>query len=87
MGVEETGPSIPEISKVDIREGANPFGVHLYYPRKGDQTFDAPLPSAKTLHPTLKYLDETKGLSGAFAMRESTSADAKLIPKRRDSFP
>ena len=55
-----------EIPKVDIREGDNPFGVHLFYPRKGDQTFDAPLPSAKTLHPTLKYLDERRGLAGGF---------------------
>jgi hypothetical protein len=59
-------PQSPEIPKVDIREGDNPFGVHLFYPRKGDQTFDAPLPSAKILHPTLKYLDETRGLAGGF---------------------
>jgi hypothetical protein len=70
----------PEIPKVDIREGDNPFGVHLYYPRKGDQTFDAPLPSAKTLHPTLKFLDETRGLAGGFSdarieVRSSESED------------
>jgi hypothetical protein len=59
-------PRFPEIPQVDIREGDNPFGVHLFYPAKGDQTFDAPLPSAKTLHPTLKYLDETRGLAGGF---------------------
>ena len=55
-----------EIPKADIREGDNPFGVHLFYPSKGDQTFDAPLPSTKRLHPTLKYLDETRGLAGGF---------------------
>jgi hypothetical protein len=59
-------PKLPEIPKVDLREGENPFGVHLFYPRKGDQTFDAPLPSAKNLHPTLKYRDETRGLAGGF---------------------
>ncbi len=63
---KKPSPRLPEIPKVDIREGDNPFGVHLFYPRKGDQTFDAPLPSAKTLHPTLKYLDETRGLSAGF---------------------
>ena len=63
---KKPSPRLPEIPKVDIREGDNPFGVHLFYPRKGDQTFDAPLPSAKTLHPTLKYLDETRGLAGGF---------------------
>ena len=59
-------PQTPQIPTVDIREGNNPFGVRLFYPSKGDQTFDAPLPSAKTLHPTLKYLDETRGLAGGF---------------------
>jgi hypothetical protein len=63
---KKPAPRLPEIPKVDIRQGENPFGVHLFYPRKGDQTFDAPLPSAKTLHPTLKYFDETRGLAGGF---------------------
>jgi hypothetical protein len=73
-------PRFPEIRKVDIREGVNPFGVHLYYPRKGDQTFDAPLPSAKTLHPTLKYLDETKGISAGFR-------DARIDERGRQIDP
>ena len=77
---KKPAPLLPEISKVDIREGANPFGVHLYYPRKGDQTFDAPLPSAKTLHPTLKYLDETKGLSAGFR-------DARIDERGRQIDP
>jgi hypothetical protein len=63
---KKPAPHSPEIPKVALREGKNPFGVRLFYPRKGDQTFDAPLPSAKTLHPTLKYLDETRGLAGGF---------------------
>ena len=63
---KKPAPHSPEIPKVDLRQGENPFGVRLFYPRKGDQTFDAPLPSAKALHPTLKYLDETRGLAGGF---------------------
>jgi hypothetical protein len=63
---KKPSPQTPQIPTVDIREGDNPFGVHLFYPRKGNQTFDAPLPSAMTLHPTLKYLNETRGLAGGF---------------------
>lgn len=59
-------PGIPEIGRVDILEGDNPFGVRLNYPSKGDQTFDAPLPSAKAMHPSLKFLDETRGMAGGF---------------------
>ena len=59
-------PDFPEIQKVEILEGDNPFGVHLYYPKEGDQRFDAPLPSAKEMHPTLELFDETKGISGGF---------------------
>jgi hypothetical protein len=77
---KKPAPRLPEIRKVDIHEGDNPFGVHLYYPRKGDQTFDAPLPSAKTLHPTLKYLDETKGLSAGFR-------DARIDERGRQIDP
>ena len=55
-----------EIRRTDIREGENRFGVRLHYPRKGNQTFDAPLPSAMFLHSTLKFLDETRGLAGGF---------------------
>jgi len=56
----------PEIRKVDILEGDNPYGVRLHYPKKGDQTFDAALPSAKNLHPSLKLLNETRGMAGGF---------------------
>jgi hypothetical protein len=63
---KKPAPHYPEIRQVALRQGENPFGVHLFYPRKGDQTFDAPLPSAKTLHPTLQYIDKTKGISAGF---------------------
>jgi hypothetical protein len=63
---KKRAPEVQEIRRVDIREGENPFGVRLHYPRKGNQTFDAPLPSAMFLHRTLKYLDETRGLAGGF---------------------
>jgi hypothetical protein len=75
---KKPSPQFPKIPKVDLREGDNPFGVHLYYPRKGDQTFDAPLPSAKTLHPTLKFLDETRGLAGGFR-------DARMDDRGREN--
>jgi hypothetical protein len=63
---KKRSPGFPEIRRVDLLEGENPFGVRLYYPRKGDQTFDAPLPSAKLLHPSLKFLNERRGLAGGF---------------------
>ena len=63
---KKRAPGFPEIRKVEILESDNPFGVRLYYPRKGDQTFDAPLPSAKALHPSLKFLNEARGLAGGF---------------------
>ena len=63
---KKRSPGIPEIRRVDILEGDNPFGVRLYYPSKGQQTFDAPLPSAKTLHPSLKFLNKTRGIAGGF---------------------
>ena len=44
-------PQSWEIPNADIREGNNPFGVHLFYPSKGDQTFDAPLPSTRPCIP------------------------------------
>ena len=63
---KKRAPGFPEIRKVEILESDNPFGVRLYYPGKGDQTFDAPLPSAKALHPSLKFLNEARGLAGGF---------------------
>jgi hypothetical protein len=63
---KKRSPGIPEIRRVDLLEDENPFGVRHYYPSKGQQTFDAPLPSAKTLHPSLKFLDETQGIAGGF---------------------
>ncbi len=80
---KKPAPRLPEIAKVDIREGANPFGVYLYYPRKGDQTFDAPLPSAKTLHRTLKYLDETRGLSAGFRDARIDERGRQIDPERQ----
>jgi hypothetical protein len=71
-------PGFPEIRKVEILEGDNPYGVHLYHPSKGDQPFDAPLPSAKALHPSLKFLDETRGLAGGFR-------DARIDDRGRES--
>jgi hypothetical protein len=89
---KKPAPRSPEIPKVDLREGNNPFGVHLYYPRKGDQTFDAPLPSAKTLHPTLKYLDGTRGLAGGFCDarindRDSENDDGAKQPAAHTTGP
>ncbi len=63
---KKRAPGFPEIRRVDILEGDNPFGVRLHYPSKGDQTFDAPLPSAKALHPSLRFLDETRGMAAGF---------------------
>lgn len=59
-------PGFPEIREVETKEGDNPFGIHLYYPKKGDQPFDAPLPSSKEMRPSLKLLDEAEGISGGF---------------------
>jgi hypothetical protein len=67
----------PEIRRVGIRQDDNPFGVRLHYPRKGNQTFDAPLPSAMSLHPSLKFLDETRGIAGGFR-------DARIDDKGRE---
>jgi len=63
---QRRAPGFPEIRKVDTNEGKNPFGIHLYYPKKGDQPFDTPLPSTREMHPSLKLLDEAKGISGGF---------------------
>jgi hypothetical protein len=59
-------PGFPEIRQIETKEDVNPFGIHLYYPKKGDQPFDSPLPSTKGTHPSLKLLNETKGISGGF---------------------
>ncbi|HEY5814253.1 MAG TPA: hypothetical protein VIT23_16560, partial [Terrimicrobiaceae bacterium] len=59
-------PSFPEIRKVEILEATNQYGVSLHYPKRGDQTFDAELPSTRSLHPFLLLLNETKGLAGGF---------------------
>ena len=67
---KKRAPGFPEIRKVDILEGDNPFGVRLHYPSKGDQTFDAPLPSAKALHPSLRFLMRQGEWPAAFAMQE-----------------
>jgi hypothetical protein len=75
---KKRAPEFQEIRRVDIREGENTFGVRLHYPRKGNQTFDAPLPSAMFLHPTLKFLDETRGLAGGFC-------DARIEGHGRES--
>jgi hypothetical protein len=75
---KKPAPAFPEIRRADILEGENPFGVRLHYPSKGDQTFDAPLPSAKALHPSLKFLDETRGIAGGFC-------DARIDDRGRES--
>lgn len=59
-------PGFPEIHQIETRDEDNPYGIHLYYPRKGDQPFDAPLPSTREMQPSLRFLDETKGISGGF---------------------
>ena len=59
-------PGFPEIRKVELNETANPFGIHLYYPKNGDQVFDAPLPATRENRPKLRLLDKTKGISGGF---------------------
>ena len=71
-------PGFPQIRSVEILKGDNPFGVYLHYPSKGDQTFDAPLPSAKAMHPSLKFLDETWGMAGGFR-------DARIDDQGRES--
>jgi hypothetical protein len=59
-------PGFPEIRQVETRDDDNPYGIHLYYPKTGDQPFDAPLPSTREMQPSLRLLDETKGISGGF---------------------
>jgi hypothetical protein len=59
-------PGFPEIRKVELNETEDPFGIHLYYPKNGDQVFDAPLPATREKRRTLKLLDETKGIGGGF---------------------
>jgi hypothetical protein len=63
---KKRAPGFPEIRQVEILEGDNPQGVFLRYPKEGDRPFDAPLPSAQAMHPTLDFLDKRKGMSGGF---------------------
>jgi hypothetical protein len=63
---KKPAPGFPEIRAVETREGVNLFGVRLYHPKKGDQLFDAPLPSSRDMQPFVMLLDETKGISGGF---------------------
>ena len=56
----------PEIRQVELNESINPAGIHLYYPKAGDQVFDAPLPATRESRPKLRLLDEAKGISGGF---------------------
>jgi hypothetical protein len=59
-------PGFPEIRKVELNERANPAGIHLYYPKAGDQVFDAPLPATRERRPTLRLLDERTGIARGF---------------------
>ena len=56
----------PEIRQVELNDSINPAGIHLYYPKSGDQVFDAPLPATRESRPKLRLLDEAKGISGGF---------------------
>jgi len=59
-------PRFPEIRKVETNLEKNPSGIRLHLPAKGDQPFDAPLPSTREMRPYLKLLDEAKGIAGGF---------------------
>lgn len=63
----------PAIRSVELNETENPLGIHLYYPKIGDQVFDAPLPATRENRPKLRLLDEAKGISGDF--RDSRNDD------------
>ena len=63
---KKRAPEFPEIPQVDILEGKNPYGVFLRYPKEGDRPFDAPLPSAHAMQPSLRFLDENRGMPGGF---------------------
>ena len=63
---KKRAPKFPEIPEVDIWEGKNPYGVFLRYPKEGDRPFDAPLPSAQAMQPSLRFLDENRGMPGGF---------------------
>jgi hypothetical protein len=80
-------PGFPEIRKVEIEEGDNPFGIRLYYPKEGDQLFDAPLPGTKEMHSTLELFDETKGISGGFRDVRIEDREREMTTDQHTSFP
>ncbi len=80
-------PGFPEIQKVQIEEGDNPFGIHLYYPKEGDQLFDAPLPGTKEMHSTLELFDEAKGISGGFRDVRIDDRGREMTIDQHTSFP
>ena len=73
---KRSAPGFPKIRTAAMSEGVNPFGVRINYPRKGDQAFDAPLPSSREMQRFLKLLDESKGISGGFR-------DVRIDDRRR----
>ena len=59
-------PRLPLVKVVETAPVASNYGVMVWVPAKGDQTFDSPIPSSQGPVPGLALLNPEKGIAGGF---------------------
>jgi hypothetical protein len=59
-------PRLPTFRTVEMEWASSNHGVTVWFPAKGDQTFDGPIPSSKSPRPDLAYIDPQKGIGAGF---------------------
>lgn len=59
-------PRLPTFKAVELEWARSNHGVIVWFPVKGDQTFDGPIPSSKSPRPDLAFINPQKGMGGGF---------------------
>jgi hypothetical protein len=59
-------PRLPAFKTVELHWAQSDHGVTVWFPAKGEQTFDGPIPSSKAPGPGLAYIDPKRGIEGGF---------------------
>jgi hypothetical protein len=59
-------PRLPAFKTVELNYSQSNHGVTVWFPAKGDQTFDGPIPSSKEPRPDVAYIDPKEGIGGGF---------------------
>jgi hypothetical protein len=59
-------PRLPTFRTVELDWAQNNHGVTVWFPTKGDQTFDGPILSSKSPRPDLAYIDPKRGIGSGF---------------------